>query len=97
MNEEKDCRNCGNIRTDACHKCTTTEFEGKRVATPSNWIPIKSEKKMQNTEAVEAIIRALGCLEGISYAVEGNLASGIIDAVQAIDESLKEIVLWQLN
>lgn len=48
-----------------------------------------SEKKMK---VIETINRALGWLEGISYAVDSNLASGIIDAVEAIDIALKELV-----
>lgn len=90
MKEEKNCDNCGNKRT-ACSTCVTEGFEGQRTSDPSNWTPEKPEKKKLRAEAMETIIRALGWLEGISYAVEGNLATGIIDAVQAIEESLKEI------
>ena len=48
-----------------------------------------SNEKMK---AIEAISRALGLLEGISYCVEPNVATGIIDAVETIDNSLKEVL-----
>lgn len=91
MKEEKNCKNCGSNKAEACKTCISQEFEGIRITDPSNWTPEKPEKRKQRAEAMETIIRALGWLEGISYAVEGNLATGIIDAVQAIEESLKEI------
>lgn len=91
MKEEKNCDNCGNKRT-ACSTCFAEEFEGQRTSDPSNWIPEKPEKKKLRAETRGTIIRALGWLEGISYCVQNNLATGIIDAVQAIEESLKEIV-----
>lgn len=42
-------------------------------------------------EARETINRALGWLEGISYGVEPNIATGIIDAVETIDNQLKVV------
>ena len=42
-------------------------------------------------KAMETINRALGWLEGISYGIDTNIAQGIIDSVEAIDESLKEV------
>ena len=92
MKEQKDCTNCGNKLSAACRTCNAVEVEGQRLFDPSNWTPEESEKKKQNTEAMETIIRALGWLEGISYGVNNNLATGIIDAVQAIEESLNEII-----
>ena len=89
--KEKRCDNCGH-KNNPCTSCVSTEYNGERVSAPSNWTPEKPEKKKQNTEAIETIIRALGWLEGISYAAEGNLATGIIDAVQAIEASLKELI-----
>ena len=46
----------------------------------------------EKLKAMETINRALGWLEGISYGVESNIAQGIIDAVEAIDESLKVVL-----
>jgi hypothetical protein len=42
-------------------------------------------------KAMEAINRALGWLEGISYGVDTTVAQGIIDAVECIDVSIKEL------
>ena len=49
-----------------------------------------SEKKMN---AMSEIQRALGMLEGFSYAVDKSIAAGIVDAVAIIDEALKEVGL----
>ena len=43
-------------------------------------------------EAIEGINRALGWLEGISYGVETNIATGILDAVETIDNCLKVVL-----
>lgn len=48
------------------------------------------EKKLS---ALGEIQRALGMLEGFSYAVDNSIAAGITDAVAIIDESLKEVGL----
>lgn len=42
-------------------------------------------------KAKEEINRALGWLEGISYGVEPNIATGIIDAVETIDNALRVV------
>lgn len=47
------------------------------------------EKKMK---ALSEIQRALGMLEGLSYAVDAAIAEGIVDAVAIIDEALKEVL-----
>ena len=47
------------------------------------------EKKMK---ALSEIQRALGMLEGFSYAVDVKIAEGIVDAVAIIDEALKEVL-----
>jgi hypothetical protein len=52
-------------------------------------VAVMANKKQK---AIEAINRALGWLEGISYGVESNVATGIIDAVETIDNSLKEVL-----
>ena len=41
--------------------------------------------------AISAIERALGMIEGISYGLIDDQASALIDAVQMIDEVVKEI------
>lgn len=46
------------------------------------------EKKRK---ALSEIQRALGVLEGVSYSVSMSASSGILDAVQIIDTSLKEV------
>ena len=46
----------------------------------------------EKLKALEAINRALGWLEGISYGVPADFATGIIDAVETIDVSLKELL-----
>ena len=48
------------------------------------------EKKLK---ALGEIQRALGMLEGLSYAVDKSIAAGIVDAVAIIDEALKEVGL----
>ena len=45
------------------------------------------EKKLS---ALGEIQRALGMLEGFSYAVDKSIAAGIVDAVAIIDGALKE-------
>lgn len=47
------------------------------------------EKKMK---ALSEIQRALGMLEGFSYAVDAAIDEGIVDAVAIIDEALKEVL-----
>lgn len=47
------------------------------------------EKKMK---ALSEIQRALGMLEGFSYAVDTAISEGIVDAVAIIDEALKEVM-----
>lgn len=42
-------------------------------------------------KAWESINRALGWLEGISYGVPNDIATGIIDAVETIDVALKVV------
>ena len=50
-------------------------------------------RSMENEmlKAKEEINRALGWLEGISYGVEPNIATGIIDAVETIDNALRVV------
>lgn len=43
-------------------------------------------------KALSEIQRALGILEGVSYSVSMRASAGIIDAVQIIDTSLKEVL-----
>ncbi len=43
-------------------------------------------------KAWESINRALGWLEGISCGVPNDIATGIIDAVETIDNALKEML-----
>lgn len=43
--------------------------------------------------ALGEIQRALGMLEGFSYAVDKSIAAGIVDAVAIIDDALKEVGL----
>ena len=47
------------------------------------------EKKMK---ALSEIQRALGMLEGFSYAVDAGISEGIVDVVAIIDEALKELM-----
>lgn len=47
------------------------------------------EKKMKSLSEIQ---RALGMLEGFSYAVDTAIAEGIVDAVAIIDEALKEVL-----
>lgn len=42
-------------------------------------------------KALSDIQRALGILEGVSYTVSMRASSGILDAVQIIETSLKEV------
>lgn len=42
-------------------------------------------------KALSEIQRALGILEGVSYSVSMRASTGILDAVQIIDTSLKEV------
>lgn len=42
-------------------------------------------------KAMSEIQRALGILEGVSYSVSMRASTGILDAVQIIDTSLKEV------
>lgn len=53
-------------------------------------VELMDEKKLS---ALGEIQRALGMLEGFSYAVDGSIAAGIVDAVAIIDEALKEVGL----
>lgn len=46
------------------------------------------EKKLK---AMETINRALGWLEGVSYGLESSAANCIMDAVEAIENALKEV------
>ena len=48
-----------------------------------------TNKKLQ---AMSDITRAIGILEGVSYSVSKNASAAIVDAVQIIEESLKELV-----
>ena len=50
-------------------------------------VELMEEKKLK---ALGEIQRALGMLEGFSYAVDKSIAAGIVDAVAIIDEALKE-------
>lgn len=43
-------------------------------------------------KALSEIQRALGMLEGFSYAVDTAISEGIVDAVAIIDEALKEVM-----
>lgn len=45
---------------------------------------------MEKTKLKERINRALGWLEGISYGVDSTLATGIIDAVELIENAIEE-------
>lgn len=49
-------------------------------------------KKDDNLKALSTIERALGMIEGISYGVDAPIATGLIDAVEMIDNAVKEIV-----
>lgn len=40
---------------------------------------------------VSAINRALGVIEGVSYGLEAPVSEALVDAVQMIDEAVKEI------
>lgn len=42
-------------------------------------------------KALSDIQRALGMLEGVSYSVSMRESAGIVDAIQIIDEALKEV------
>ena len=53
-------------------------------------VELMEEKKLK---ALSEIQRALGMLEGFSYAVDAGISSGIVDAVAIIDEALKEVGL----
>lgn len=53
-------------------------------------VELMEEKKLK---ALGEIQRALGMLEGFSYAVDKSIAAGIVDAVAIIDEALKEVGL----
>lgn len=48
------------------------------------------EKKLS---ALGEIQRALGMLEGFSYAADKSIAAGIVDAVAIIDDALREVGL----
>ena len=50
------------------------------------------ETDLKKIKAMQDINRALGWLEGISYGVENAVATGIIDAVQTIEQSLQEVL-----
>ena len=44
--EDKDCNNCGNHESkQGCDSCVASEYHGKRVSDPSNWVP-KEEANM---------------------------------------------------
>lgn len=44
--EDKDCNNCGNRKSkQGCDSCVASEYHGKRVSDPSNWVP-KEEANM---------------------------------------------------
>ena len=44
--EKKSCDNCGNRKSkQGCHSCVASEYHGKRVSAPSNWVP-KEEANM---------------------------------------------------
>lgn len=49
---------------------------------------VENEKQRK---ALSEIQRALGILEGVSYSVSMRASTGILDAVQIIDTSLKEV------
>lgn len=53
-------------------------------------VELMEEKKLK---ALGEIQRALGMLEGFSYAVDKSIAAGIVDAVAIIDDALKEVGL----
>lgn len=48
-------------------------------------------KKEDKLQAIGTIERALGMIEGISYGVDEPIATGLIDAVEMIDDAVKEI------
>ena len=48
-------------------------------------------KKKDNLQALSTIERALGMIEGISYGVDEQISTGLIDAVEMIDLAIKEI------
>lgn len=41
---------------------------------------------------ISTINRALGMIEGVSYGLSGDQSSALVDAVQMIDEAVKEIM-----
>lgn len=43
-------------------------------------------------KALSDIQRGIGILEGVSYSVSRNASAAIVDAIQIIEESLKELV-----
>lgn len=47
-----------------------------------------NEKLVSNVSTIE---RALGMIEGVSYGLSDAQANALVDAVQMIDEALKEI------
>lgn len=52
-------------------------------------------KKMANEKLISIIStinRALGMVEGVSYGLSGDQSSALVDAVQMIDEAVKEIM-----
>lgn len=48
-----------------------------------------ASKKM--ISAFSTIERALGIIEGISYTLDSNAATALVDAVQMVDEAVKEL------
>ena len=48
-------------------------------------------KKEDQLKALSTINRALGIIEGISCGLDNAIASGLIDAVEMIDNAVKEI------
>ena len=52
--EDKDCDNCGNHESkQGCRSCIISEYHGKRVSDPSNWVP-KEEANMDKPLSSEA-------------------------------------------
>lgn len=49
--------------------------------------------EMKVLNAISTINRALGIIEGVSYGLQSDQASALIDAVSMIEESLKEVGL----
>lgn len=47
------------------------------------------EKKLKYLGEIQ---RALGMIQGVSYMLSGDQASAVVDAIDIIDEALKEVL-----